>query len=455
MRTVPHKIFFVGIGGIGMSGLARYFARKGALVAGYDRSISSMTKALTEEGIDVTFDADPEKLAQAFSMDPDVLVVRTPAVPCDLPLLKYWKELGARIVKRAELLGAITRDLPTTAVAGTHGKTTVSSMLAHMMSEGGVSVNAFLGGVAANYGTNVLLHDDAVSNIVEADEFDRSFLHLDPVDAIITSMDPDHLDIYGSVEDMRAAYRDFADRCSGQLLVNDRVAFHFVDRPVRAYGFEKDSTIRVTNVIVKDGAYQFDLFTEDTTLTGIRAGMPGRHNVENACAAAAMGLHLGLDDDQVRRGIASFKGVQRRFQVHVNTPELVFVDDYAHHPAEIDAAIRSVRELWPGRRITGVFQPHLYSRTRDLAVEFARSLGALDELILLDIYPARERPIPGVTSRKLLDLIPLARKRCMTLEEVRSELSGLSLDVLLTLGAGSIDSIVPALAAELTERSAS
>jgi len=450
-----NKIFFIGIGGIGMSGLARYFNRHGAEVAGYDRSPSELTNQLFREGIAVQFNDDVAHLPESFrDADPkDVMVVRTPAVPLGTPLLDHWKERGAQILKRADVLGMITEDRRTVAVAGTHGKTTVSTMVAHLLTVGKVKCNAFLGGISANYGTNVLLNDDAVVNVVEADEYDRSFLKLCPSESIITAMDPDHMDIYGTPQAMFDAYTEFAILCDGPLLVHERIASHFTERNnVTTYALGNTGSPRASNLRVVDGTYEFDLFAEGLELKDLRLGMPGRHNVENAIAASTVALRLGVTPELLREGLASFKGVARRFQTRVKGPRVVFIDDYAHHPKELDACIGSVREMYPGRSITGIFQPHLFSRTRDHATEFGESLAALDELLLLDIYPAREEPIPGINSAWLMDHVNMAAKTLCTRASLMDELARRDLDVVLTMGAGDIDQLVAPIERLINER---
>lgn len=451
----PSLLYFIGIGGIGMSGLARYYRRKGATVAGYDRTPSELIGQLRMEGIEVQFAENPELIPQEFrdATPTEVLVVRTPAVPASSPLLIHWQQKGARILKRSEVLGMITRDRRTIAVAGTHGKTTVSTMLAHLLTEGGIKCNAFLGGISANYGTNVLLNDDATVNVVEADEYDRSFLRLSPSEAIITAMDPDHLDIYGTPEAMYAAYDEFASLCEGRLLVHERIASRFTEhRNAVAYALEATKEPRAANIRVADGAYHFDLIAEGHTLRDLTLGMPGRHNVENALAASAMALHLGVSEERLRKGLASFRGVSRRFEIRARSARSIFIDDYAHHPAELEACIRSARELYPGRRITGIFQPHLFTRTRDLVLDFGKALALLDELILLEIYPAREEPIPGVTSRWMLEYVPMMNKTVCTKENLLPLLRNRKLDILLALGAGDIDRLVPGIAALIDEQ---
>lgn len=454
----PGLIYFVGIGGIGMSGLARYFRRHGSVVAGYDRTPGEVAVQLAHEGIDVSYSTDPANIPAEFrEADPkEVLVVRTPAVATDNPLLAWWRDRGALIKKRSEVLGLVTRDRRTVAVAGTHGKTTVSTMLAHLLTEGGIPCNAFLGGISTNYNTNVLLNSKAIINVVEADEYDRSFLALHPDEAIITAMDPDHLDIYGDAGAMYAAYAEFAALVKGRMLVHrrvlDRLKQHAtVLRDPVPYGIDEREGPHAANVRVNNGAYHFDL-VGPKEVRGIMLGMPGRHNVENAVAAATMAMHVGVAPDTVRRALASFRGVHRRFEERARTASTLFIDDYAHHPTELEASINSVRELWPGRKITGVFQPHLYSRTRDLAPEFARSLALLDELVLLDIYPAREEPIPGITSEWLAQQIKGTNTVLCTKERLLPLLEGMNVDILLTLGAGDIDRSVPAIAAMLNRR---
>ncbi|QQR85294.1 MAG: UDP-N-acetylmuramate--L-alanine ligase [Flavobacteriales bacterium] len=452
--TNAHTLFFIGIGGIGMSGLARYFRRRGALVAGYDRTPSEITGQLQGEGIHLMFSEDPRLIPEEFQrIDAnEVLVVRTPAVPVTSPLLKYWEERGARIVKRAELLGLITRDRPTIAVAGTHGKTTVSTMVAHLLREGGVKCNAFLGGVSVNYRSNILLDDNAVVNVVEADEYDRSFLQLRPTDAIITAMDPDHLDIYGTADAMYDAYAQFAALCTGTVLAKRGISGHLRKADVKEYTLNDPAFAYATNVRVQDGAYRFDLHAQGHHLVDLTLGMPGRHNVENAVAASTLALQHEVSPEKLRHGLATFRGVERRFDVRFKGAESVYVDDYAHHPQELEAAIRSARELYAGRTVTGIFQPHLFTRTRDFAEGFAQALALLDELILLEIYPAREEPIPGINSAWLLEQVPMAKKTLVPKEHLLGELENRRIDVLLTLGAGDIDRSVPAIVNLLNQR---
>jgi UDP-N-acetylmuramate--alanine ligase len=449
-------IFFIGIGGIGMSGLARYFRRKGFQVAGYDKTPSELTNQLQSEGIDLQFNESVALIPEEFTnaLPSDVVVVRTPAVPVTSPLYTYWQEKGATIIKRAELLGMITSDQRTIAVAGTHGKTTVSTMLAHLLATAKVKCNAFLGGISANYGTNVLLNDEAVVDVVEADEYDRSFLKLHPSEAIITAMDADHLDIYKTPEAMDAAYGEFASLVKGTLFVHKAIAGKFGDhKNIVSYSLDGGNVPRAENLRVQDGHHVFDLHLDGAVLRDLKLGMPGRHNVENAIPAAAMALKLGASEESIREGLRSFRGVVRRFERRFQSGGVVYIDDYAHHPRELEAFIGSVKELYPDKRITGVFQPHLFSRTQDLAEGFAKSLAMLDELVLLDIYPAREEPIPGVTSEWLLKQVPMDAKELCRKEDLVEELRSRDLQVLLTMGAGDIDRLVPAVERMLNERS--
>ncbi len=453
--NAPRYLYFIGIGGIGMSGLARYYRRRGSIVAGYDKTPSELIGQLRMEGIEVQFDENPHIIPQEFRDAPadQVLIVRTPAVPVTSPLLTYWQDKGSRILKRSEVLGMITRDRRTMAVAGTHGKTTVSTMLAYLLTEGGIPCNAFLGGISANYGTNVLLNDDALINVVEADEYDRSFLRLSPSEAIITAMDPDHLDIYGTPEAMYAAYNEFAALCSGTILAHERTGLHLNRRPnTHYYSLDNGTPTHAANVRTADGAYHFDLISEGHTLRDLTLGMPGRHNVENAVAASTLALKAGVPPEKLRRALASFRGVSRRFELRAKTAKSVFLDDYAHHPAELEACIRSAKELYPGRKVTGIFQPHLFTRTRDLVLDFGKALALLDELILLDIYPAREEPIPGVTSRWMLEYVPIMNKTVCTKENLIPLLRTRNIEILLALGAGDIDRLVPSIAALVEEK---
>ena len=437
MTGVPHNVYLIGIGGIGMSGLARYFITQGSNVAGYDRTRTALTDALVVEGIVVHFDEDSVSIPIDMQSDPNVLVIRTPAVPESSPLVVFWNDKGVAMEKRAAVLGMICKGHTTFAVAGTHGKTSVSSMVAHLIDQAGKPVNAFLGGIAANYNSNVILNANADSCVVEADEFDRSFLHLEPDHAVITSVDADHLDIYGSSSGIIDGYRAFADQVTHTLILKKGISQR-IDRKGFEYSLMAPADAYAENIRIEGGKYHFDIVHPVQRIEGITLGMAGRHNVENAVAAACLAMHSGLDADDIRSGLESFEGIERRFNVLVNTEERVLIDDYAHHPTELSAAISSARELYPGRRITVVFQPHLFSRTKDFATEFASSLSMADQLVLLDIYPAREEPIPGITSHWLANMIDADPCIVCSKADLQNTIEGLHTDVLLMLGAGDI-----------------
>ena len=446
-----HRFYFLGIGGIGMSALARYFAAKGYDVSGYDRTASPLTKELEAEGIAVQYD---DSLDAVKGLDKEAtIVVRTPAVSEDAPVYVWLRENGFTIKKRAEVLGMVTRSARALCVAGTHGKTTTSTMLAHILHSSHVGANAFLGGIANNYHSNLLL--DAESNlvVVEADEFDRSFHHLRPYMSVITSMDADHLDIYGTEEAYRASFAQYAGLVEEALVVKGSLKFNVESLRARVYTYAvgDKADFYADNVVMKDGAICFDFHHLRGMVQGVRLGVPAWVNIENSVAAMAVAHLMGATDDELREGVESFAGVYRRFNVHVNTPQVAYVDDYAHHPEELRASIESVRRLYPDRHVIGVFQPHLFSRTHDLADGFAQVLGRLDEVVLLPIYPARELPIEGVTSEWLLGKITMEKGKQKALVE-RELLAGYlrgrvdeqvgKACVVVTMGAGDIDRLV-------------
>ena len=446
-----HRFYFLGIGGIGMSALARYFAAKGYDVSGYDRTASPLTKELEAEGIAVQYD---DSLDAVKGLDKEAtIVVRTPAVSEDAPVYVWLRETGFTIKKRAEVLGMVTRSARALCVAGTHGKTTTSTMLAHILHSSHVGANAFLGGIANNYLSNLLL--DAESNlvVVEADEFDRSFHHLRPYMSVITSMDADHLDIYGTEEAYRASFAQYAGLVEEALVVKGSLKFNVESLRARVYTYAvgNKADFYADNVVMKDGAICFDFHHLRGMVQGVRLGVPAWVNIENSVAAMAVAHLMGATDDELREGVESFAGVYRRFDVHVNTPQVAYVDDYAHHPEELRASIESVRRLYPDRHVIGVFQPHLFSRTHDLADGFAQVLGRLDEVVLLPIYPARELPIEGVTSEWLLGKITMEKGKQKALVE-RELLAGYlrgrvdeqvgKACVVVTMGAGDIDRLV-------------
>ena len=446
------NVYFIGIGGIGMSAIARYYKFKGCNVAGYDRTPSDLTHALEAEGIGVHYEDEPDRIPREVE---DTLVVYTPAIPADLGELVYAREHGYRVIKRSQMLGEITAGQRCLAVAGTHGKTTTSTLVAHILTESGSGCSAFLGGISKNYGTNLLVsHTPTV--VAEADEFDRSFHQLHPAIAAITAMDADHLDIYGDLAHVHEAFRIFASQVSETLILKYGlpISQDEVSARIFSYHFDEPRADFHSSNLRLDGSghYTYDLVYPGGVLNDIRVGALGWVNVENSIAAAAICLCCGLDAQKVRQAIGTFEGAQRRLDVHINTPALTYIDDYAHHPAELESAISSIRQIFPGRRITGIFQPHLYTRTRDFAPEFARALSGLDKLILLDIYPAREEPIPGVTSEIVFRDVTAPEKVLITREELMSYLEKEPLDVLVTLGAGNIDRFIEPISEMLRKR---
>lgn len=446
------NVYFIGIGGIGMSAIARFCKFKGCSVSGYDRTPSELTRRLEAEGIEVHYDDDCSRIPEDRE---DTLVVYTPAVPDEFGELAYAREKGYKVIKRSRMLGELTRGESCLAVAGTHGKTTTSTMIAHILTEGGNGCSAFLGGISKNYGTNMLVSDTPVV-VAEADEFDRSFLQLHPSTAVITSMDADHLDIYGDLEHVQQAFREFAAQVSETLILKYGlpIASGDVQAKIFTYHFDNPSAdFHSANLrLGDDGHYTYDLVYPGGTLSDIRVGAIGWVNVENSIAAAAVCLCRGMDAQKVRHALSSFEGVRRRLDVHVNRPGLCYIDDYAHHPAELRSAISSVRQVFPGRKITGVFQPHLYTRTRDFASGFAEALSMLDRLILLDIYPAREEPIEGVSSELIFKDVSCPEKLLVHKSGLMDLLSREELDVLITLGAGDIDRFVPEITGMLEKR---
>ena len=445
-------IYFIGIGGIGMSAIARFCKFKGCRVSGYDRTPSDLTRQLEAEGIPVHYNDDSAMLPEDRE---NTLVVYTPAVPGDFGELAYAREKGYEVIKRSRMLGELTRGERCLAVAGTHGKTTTSTMIAHILTEGGNGCSAFLGGISRNYGTNMLVSDTPVV-VAEADEFDRSFLQLHPAIAVITAMDADHLDIYGDLAHVQQAFREFASQISETLILKYGLPIKAGDVQAKIFSYHFDNPaadFHSANLrLGDDGHYTYDLVYPGGTLSDIRVGAIGWVNVENSIAAAAACLCNGMDAQKVRHALSSFEGVRRRLEVHVNRPGICYIDDYAHHPAELSSAISSVRQVFPGRKLTGIFQPHLYTRTRDFAPEFAEALSLLDKLILLDIYPAREEPIEGVTSELIFKDVTCPEKVLLTKDGLMDYLSRERTDVLMTLGAGDIDRFVPAITEMLEKR---
>ena len=444
-------IYFIGIGGIGMSALARYFKSLGKEVSGYDKTPTTLTAELEKEGIRISFKDELESIPEEFNGKSEnsgsLLVVYTPAIPKDQRIFNHFKDLGLPLKKRSEVLGMITADSYTIAVAGTHGKTTTSSIIAHLLTHAGYNCTAFMGGISKNYNTNYLPGKPSAGKnmvVVEADEYDRSFLTLNPDLSVITSMDADHLDIYGDKNYMEQSYRMFAAKLKpgGKLFFRSGLGLENMGLNHSTYSIEEQSEIVADNVRIENHQYHFDWSDKKGKISDLTSDLPGRHNVENSVVSIALAKQIGLSDSQIIDGLKSYTGVRRRFDIQVRSSSIVYIDDYAHHPEELRACISSARELYPGKRILGIFQPHLYSRTRDFADGFAKSLSLLDELILLDIYPARELPIPGVESSIILDkmsntLVTLCHK-----EEVLKILENKKFDVLLSLGAGDIDQLV-------------
>ena len=446
------NVYFIGIGGIGMSAIARYYKFKGYNVSGYDRTPSELTHELEAEGISVHYEDEPARIpANVY----ETLVVYTPAIPESLQELQLVRSKGYRVIKRSRMLGEIATGQKCLAVSGTHGKTTTSTLVAHILTESGEGCTAFLGGISKNYGTNLLMSENEVV-VAEADEFDRSFLQLHPDIAVITAMDADHLDIYGDLAHVQEAFRQFASQVKDTLIIKHGLPVSSDDTAARILTYHFDSIaadFHAENMSVDTlGHFSYDLHYPGGVLTGIRVGTLGWVNVENSIAAAAICLTHGVQPEAIRKAIGSFQGAKRRLDEHLNTPGLTYIDDYAHHPAELATAISSIREIFPGRKLTGIFQPHLYTRTRDFAPEFARALSALDKLILLDIYPAREEPIPGVTSEIIFKDVTAPEKVMMTKEELMPYLKKEPLDVLITFGAGNIDRFIEPITEMLKAR---
>ncbi|WP_339917296.1 UDP-N-acetylmuramate--L-alanine ligase [Yeosuana marina] len=429
-----HNVYFIGIGGIGMSALARYFHANNKVVAGYDKTSTELTNSLLEHGIKIHFEDSVKLVDEKFLNSENTLVVYTPAVPKNHSELEYFKANGFKVLKRSEVLGLITEHTFCLAVAGTHGKTTTTSILAHLLFECNVPLTAFLGGISENYNSNLILSGTEVS-VVEADEFDRSFLTLSPDLACITSMDADHLDIYGDASHLIQSFNDFSKRVkpNGKLFVKNGLPLQGI-----TYGIEDDSDYSVQNIKIENGAYVFDVKTPKTVLKNLVFNLPGRHNLSNALIALAMAVEYGCPHQQLAKALALYKGVKRRFTYHIKTDDFVFIDDYAHHPEEINAVHQAVREMYPDKKVLAVFQPHLYSRTRDFADDFAASLSQFDELLLLDIYPARELPIEGITSEWLLSKIKSENKQLVSKAELMSKIHESKAQILLTIGAGDI-----------------
>lgn len=464
------QVYFLGIGGIGMSAIARYFNTLGIPVTGYDKTETELTKSLAAEGIKIHYHDRGNELADHGFNPKHTLVVLTPAVPKNHEELTWFQQNEFTILKRSQVLGMITDAYKTIGVAGTHGKTTTSTLLAHILKQSHVDCAAFLGGISTNYHTNLLLHKSASAlpdnlitelikdqlgqstndqlMVVEADEFDRSFLTLHPSIGVITSTDADHLDIYGEHDALKKSFADYGSQVRDVLFIRKELELYnelcaaSTKSKVRSYSITQSADAFADNILIKGDTYYFDLHIGDVHITNLHLGIPGLHNVENAVAASAAAIESGITPEELRSGLASFSGVKRRFEYIIRQDKLVYIDDYAHHPTELSAIIGSVKNMYPGKKVLAVFQPHLYSRTRDFVDGFAESLSMADEAILLDIYPARELPMEGVTSKIISDKMKLDKKTLCTKEQLVDLLKTKDIEVLLTVGAGDIDTLV-------------
>ncbi|WP_339888284.1 UDP-N-acetylmuramate--L-alanine ligase [uncultured Flavobacterium sp.] len=442
-----HNIYFIGIGGIGMSALARYFKNIGKNVSGYDKTQTQLTKELQQEGIEVHFEDNIDLIPKEYYVE-NTLVVITPAVPVLHSEWNYFNERNYIVKKRAEVLGLITKDTFCFAVAGTHGKTTTSSILAHILFDSGLDVTSFLGGIVENYNSNLVGNGKTIT-VVEADEFDRSFLHLHPNIACITSMDADHLDIYGDASAIEESFREFAAK------VEDKSNLFYANGLVLdgvSVGINDDAKIKAQNIKIEKGYYLFDAKLENELIENIQFGLPGHHNLSNALMALSMAKRYGVETDKIKKALASFKGIRRRFSFQIREEKLAYIDDYAHHPTEINAVHQAVCELFPNQKVCAIFQPHLFSRTKDFADDFAKSLSKFDEILLMEIYPARELPIEGITSTWLLNKIENKNKKVVQKEEINNELTKSNATVFVTIGAGDLGEMVSEIKKTLSEK---
>lgn len=451
------SVYFIGAGGIGMSALVRYFLSKGKKVGGYDRTPSELTLKLIEEGADIHYDEAPENIPSDFLNPESTLVVYTAAMPEDHILLQYFRKHGFTIYKRAQVLGMLTRSSKGLCAAGTHGKTTTSTMAAHLLHQSHVGCDAFLGGISKNYGTNLLLSDTSEFVVIEADEFDRSFHWLTPYATVITSTDADHLDIYGTEEAYLESFSHYTSliQPGGTLIMRKGISLHpRLQEGVKCYTYSTESgDFHAENIRIGGGEIIFDYVSPLGNIQNVQLGVPVAINIENGIAAMALAQLSGVTNEEIKAGMASFRGVDRRFDFKIKTDKIVYLSDYAHHPEEIKQSILSMRALYEGKKMTGIFQPHLYTRTRDFYQEFADSLSLLDEVILTDIYPARELPIEGVSSQLIYDnLRPGIEKTLCKKEEILEILKGKEIEVLITLGAGDIENYAASICEILDER---
>ena len=437
------QVYLIGIGGIGMSGLARYFNEQGYVVSGYDKTETRLTKKLVSEGIAVIYEDDVTLISEEVIQENlSTLIIYTPAVPSELKILNFLKNKGHVLHKRAEVLGLLSKSKYTIAVAGTHGKTTTSSMIAHILTDSGYSCSAFLGGIASNYNTNMLISDSDLL-VVEADEYDRSFLTLHPDIAIVTSTDADHLDIYENKEEFLESFKSFVNQTTEKGVRIIRKGLELKTDISYAQGEKADAY--ASDVKIIHGDYIFNYTDKDQELTEIKLGIPGKHNVENAVAAIKATLLVGVSAERIKAALSNFKGVKRRFEYIVKEKNNIYIDDYAHHPVELNALFTAVRSLYPSKKLTAIFQPHLFTRTRDFSADFAEALSLVDELILMPIYPAREEPIAGITSDWLIQQVNIKDKKVLGHQEVESYVRNEKPELLVTLGAGNIDQLVDSL----------
>jgi len=446
-----HIIYFLGIGGIGMSALARWFMHLGKDVYGYDKTATPLTGKLEKEGAQIHYDDRVESIPDIVRQSRDkTLVVLTPAIPKEHKELNHLKREGFPILKRSEVLGLITKDLYSVAVAGTHGKTTTSSMIAHILKTAGKSSLSLMGGILQGYESNLIIEGKPSSEtiaVLEADEYDRSFLRLTPDISVITSADPDHLDIYGAHDEMKSSFKQFIHKTktNGHLFINELLTSWLINEnpEVSSHSYSLDSgSNKASNIHIAGSTFKFNYEGELTNIENISLSIPGFHNVENAVAAISVALQLGIAKEEIKKALSSFRGVKRRFEYHIKRSNLVYIDDYAHHPTEIKAFLESVRELYPGKKMTVIFQPHLFTRTRDFVAGFAESLDIADEILMMNIYPARELPITGVTSEIILDKMKNPNRKLVSDEELLEEVKKLNSDIILTVGAGDIDRFV-------------
>lgn len=450
------QVYFLGIGGIGMSAIARYFNTQNIPVMGYDKTETELTKSLVKEGIEVHYKDLGSELANFGFNKNNVLVILTPAIPKNHEEYNWFLQNEFTILKRSQVLGVITDNYKTAGIAGTHGKTTTSALLAHILKQSKVDCAAFLGGISTNYNSNLLLHyktNNTTSTqnqlmVVEADEFDRSFLTLHPSIGVITSTDADHLDIYGEHDALKKSFTDYAAQVRDVLFVKKELDLYNEllhkehSNRIKSYSITQQADVFADNITIEGDTYYFDLHNAAIHLPKLNLGIPGLHNVENAVAASAIALHAGVSADELRAALASFKGVKRRFEYIIKQSDMVYIDDYAHHPTELEAIIGSVKKMYANKKVLAIFQPHLYSRTRDFVDGFASSLSMADEVILLDIYPARELPMPGVSSKIIFDKITNQNKTLCSKEELLSIIKTKNIEVILTLGAGDIDTLI-------------